>query len=76
MCIVITLTFPIFVRKEDMIRAVEDEIVQEKQAAQDIIKKMSADKQVKYTEMKATNDELLQVSCLIPPRILRLELVC
>lgn len=46
--------------KEDMIRAVEDAIVQEKQAAQDIIKKMSADKQAKYTEMKATNEELLQ----------------
>ncbi|XP_048042603.1 LOW QUALITY PROTEIN: intraflagellar transport protein 74 homolog [Megalobrama amblycephala] len=46
--------------KEDMIRAVEDDIVQEKQAAQDIIKKMSADKQAKYTEMKATNEELLQ----------------
>ncbi|KAK9975469.1 hypothetical protein ABG768_023508 [Culter alburnus] len=46
--------------KEDMIRAVEEDIVQEKQAAQDIIKKMSADKQAKYTEMKATNEELLQ----------------
>uniref|UniRef100_A0A8C1NHS6 Intraflagellar transport 74 n=1 Tax=Cyprinus carpio TaxID=7962 RepID=A0A8C1NHS6_CYPCA len=46
--------------KEDMIRAVEDDIVQEKQAAQNIIQKMSADKQAKYTEMKATNEELLQ----------------
>uniref|UniRef100_A0A673KNX4 Intraflagellar transport protein 74 homolog n=1 Tax=Sinocyclocheilus rhinocerous TaxID=307959 RepID=A0A673KNX4_9TELE len=41
-----------------MIRAVEDDIVQEKQAAQNIIQKMSADKQAKYTEMKATNEEL------------------
>uniref|UniRef100_A0A8C1VEP3 Intraflagellar transport 74 n=1 Tax=Cyprinus carpio TaxID=7962 RepID=A0A8C1VEP3_CYPCA len=46
--------------KEDMIRAVEDDIVQEKQAAQNIIQKMSADKKAKYTEMKATNEELLQ----------------
>uniref|UniRef100_A0A671QV96 Intraflagellar transport 74 homolog n=1 Tax=Sinocyclocheilus anshuiensis TaxID=1608454 RepID=A0A671QV96_9TELE len=52
--------------KEDMIRAVEDDIVQEKQAAQNIIQKMSADKQANYTEMKATNEELMQV-CLIPP---------
>lgn len=49
-----------------MIRAVEDDIVQEKQAAQNIIQKMSADKQAKYTEMKVSNEELLQV-CLIPP---------
>ncbi|XP_039517517.1 intraflagellar transport protein 74 homolog isoform X2 [Pimephales promelas] len=46
--------------KEDLIRAVEDNIVQEKQAAQDIVKKMSAEKQAKYTERKATNEELLQ----------------
>ncbi|KAF4113987.1 intraflagellar transport protein 74 homolog [Onychostoma macrolepis] len=46
--------------KEDMIRAVEDDIVQEKQAAQNIIQKMSADKQAKYTEMKATNEERMQ----------------
>ncbi|XP_016340004.1 intraflagellar transport protein 74 homolog [Sinocyclocheilus anshuiensis] len=46
--------------KEDMIRTVEDDIVQEKQAAQNIIQKMSADKQAKYTEMKATNEELIQ----------------
>ncbi|CAM4547761.1 unnamed protein product [Leuciscus chuanchicus] len=46
--------------KEDLIRAVEDNIVQEKQAAQDIVKKMSAEKQAKYSEMKASNEELLQ----------------
>lgn len=55
------------VRKEDLIRAVEDNIVQEKQAAQDIVKKMSAEKQAKYTEMKASNEELLQVR-LTPPQ--------
>nr|XP_055054042.1 intraflagellar transport protein 74 homolog isoform X2 [Misgurnus anguillicaudatus] len=47
-------------QKEDMIRAVENNIVQEKQAAEDIIQKMSTDKQAKYAEMKATNEELLQ----------------
>lgn len=47
-------------QKEDMIRAVENNIVQEKQAAEDIIQKMSTDKQTKYAEMKATNEELLQ----------------
>lgn len=62
----ILTAFSFFVRKEDMIRAVEGDIVQEKQAALNIIQKMSADKQAKYTEMKATNEELLQV-CLIPP---------
>ncbi|XP_077091604.1 intraflagellar transport protein 74 homolog isoform X2 [Siphateles boraxobius] len=46
--------------KEDLIRTVEDNIVQEKQAAQDIVKKMCAEKQAKYSEMKATNEELLQ----------------
>lgn len=46
--------------KEDMIRAVEEDIEQEKQAAEDIVKKMSPEKQAKYAEMKATNEELLQ----------------
>lgn len=45
--------------KEDMIRAVEEEIEREKQAAEDIIKKMSPEKQAKYAEMKANNEELL-----------------
>lgn len=39
----------------------EEHIVQEKQAAEDIIQKMSADKQAKYSEMKGTNEELMQV---------------
>ncbi|XP_041915838.1 intraflagellar transport protein 74 homolog [Alosa sapidissima] len=46
--------------KEDMIRAVEEEIERAKQAAEDIIKKMSPEKQAKYAEMKANNEELLQ----------------
>ncbi len=49
------------VRKEDMIRAVEEDIIQEKQAAQNIIQKMSAEKQAKYTETKASNEERMQV---------------
>uniref|UniRef100_A0AAR2LP20 Intraflagellar transport 74 homolog n=1 Tax=Pygocentrus nattereri TaxID=42514 RepID=A0AAR2LP20_PYGNA len=47
-------------QKEDMIQAVEEEIEREKQAADDIVKKMSPEKQAKYAEMKATNEELLQ----------------
>ncbi|KAA0717488.1 Intraflagellar transport protein 74 -like protein [Triplophysa tibetana] len=47
-------------QKEDLIGAVEEHIVQEKQAAEDIIQKMSADKQAKYSEMKGTNEELMQ----------------
>ncbi|XP_026874634.2 intraflagellar transport protein 74 homolog [Electrophorus electricus] len=46
--------------KEDMIQAVEEEIEREKQAADDIVKKMSLEKQTKYAEMKANNEELLQ----------------
>ncbi|XP_028827268.1 intraflagellar transport protein 74 homolog isoform X2 [Denticeps clupeoides] len=46
--------------KEEMIKAVENEIEKEKQAADDIVKKMSPEKQGKYAEMKATNEELLQ----------------
>ncbi|XP_058528465.1 intraflagellar transport protein 74 homolog isoform X3 [Ochotona princeps] len=46
--------------KEKQIRSVEEEIEQEKQAADGIIKDMSPEKQVKYIEMKTTNDKLLQ----------------
>ncbi|XP_012685661.1 intraflagellar transport protein 74 homolog isoform X2 [Clupea harengus] len=46
--------------KEEMIRAVEEDIEREKQAAEDIIKKMSPEKQAKYADMKANNEELLQ----------------
>ncbi|XP_073873462.1 intraflagellar transport protein 74 homolog isoform X5 [Macaca fascicularis] len=47
-------------RKEKQMRSVEEEIEQEKQAADDIIKNMSLENQVKYLEMKATNEKLLQ----------------
>ncbi|XP_072877795.1 intraflagellar transport protein 74 homolog isoform X3 [Chlorocebus sabaeus] len=46
--------------KEKQMRSVEEEIEQEKQAADDIIKNMSLENQVKYLEMKATNEKLLQ----------------
>ncbi|KAL0963217.1 hypothetical protein UPYG_G00351240 [Umbra pygmaea] len=46
--------------KEERIRAVEHDIEREKQAADDIIKKMSPEKQDQYAAMKAHNDELLQ----------------
>lgn len=48
-------------RKEKQIRSVEEEVEQEKQAADGIIKNMSPEKQIKYTEMKTTNEKLLQV---------------
>uniref|UniRef100_A0A452RGD1 Intraflagellar transport 74 n=1 Tax=Ursus americanus TaxID=9643 RepID=A0A452RGD1_URSAM len=47
-------------RKEKQIRSVEEEVEQEKQAADGIIKNMSPEKQVKYIEMKTTNEKLLQ----------------
>uniref|UniRef100_A0AAY5KDN8 Intraflagellar transport 74 homolog n=1 Tax=Esox lucius TaxID=8010 RepID=A0AAY5KDN8_ESOLU len=47
-------------RKEEMIRAVEEEMEREKQAADDIIKKMSPEKQEQYAAMKVNNDKLLQ----------------
>ncbi|XP_045436239.1 intraflagellar transport protein 74 homolog isoform X1 [Pipistrellus kuhlii] len=46
--------------KEKQIRSVEEEIEQEKQAADGIIKNMSPEKQVKYIDMKTTNEKLLQ----------------
>ncbi|XP_045374714.1 intraflagellar transport protein 74 homolog isoform X2 [Camelus bactrianus] len=46
--------------KEKQIRSVEEEIEQEKQAAEGIIKNMSPERQVKYIEMKTTNEKLLQ----------------
>ncbi|XP_040613092.1 intraflagellar transport protein 74 homolog isoform X2 [Mesocricetus auratus] len=46
--------------KEKQIRSVEEEVEQEKQAADSIIKNMSPEKQVKYIEMKTTNEKLLQ----------------
>nr|XP_019591832.1 PREDICTED: intraflagellar transport protein 74 homolog isoform X4 [Rhinolophus sinicus] len=46
--------------KEKQIRSVEEEIEQEKQAADGIIKNMSPEKQLEYVEMKTTNEKLLQ----------------
>ncbi|XP_078252966.1 intraflagellar transport protein 74 homolog [Rhinoraja longicauda] len=46
--------------KEDLIRIIDAEIDQEKQAADTIIKNMTEDKQAKYMKMKATNEHLLQ----------------
>lgn len=51
--------------KEKQIQAVEDDIHQEKQAAEDIIKNMSEEDQAKYMETKVTNEKLLQVTFLI-----------
>ncbi|KAM6473853.1 intraflagellar transport protein 74 homolog isoform 2-T2 [Liasis olivaceus] len=46
--------------KEKLIQAVEDDIQQEKQAAENIIKNMSEEDQTKYMEMKIANEKLLQ----------------
>uniref|UniRef100_R4G9X7 Intraflagellar transport 74 n=1 Tax=Anolis carolinensis TaxID=28377 RepID=R4G9X7_ANOCA len=46
--------------KEKLIQAVEDDIQQEKQAAENIIKNMSEEDQVKYMETKMANEKLLQ----------------
>lgn len=47
-------------QKEELIRAVDEQVVQQKRAAQDIIQKMSEEKQKQYREMKSSNEELLQ----------------
>ncbi|XP_030640653.1 intraflagellar transport protein 74 homolog [Chanos chanos] len=46
--------------KEEMLRAVEDEIERVKQATDDIVKQMSPEMRAKYTEMKSSNETLLQ----------------
>ncbi|KAM8962173.1 intraflagellar transport protein 74 homolog [Pelodytes ibericus] len=46
--------------KEALIRRVEEDIEHEKQAAEDIIKNMSEEKQSTYLEMKAQNEQLLK----------------
>ncbi|XP_069780792.1 intraflagellar transport protein 74 homolog [Narcine bancroftii] len=46
--------------KEDLIRVIDAEIDQEKQAAERIIKDMAEDKQTKYMKMKEMNEHLLQ----------------
>lgn len=45
--------------KEDLIRAVEEDIEREKQAADGIIRNMSQEKQATYFQMKVTNEKLL-----------------
>lgn len=47
--------------KEKLIQAVEDDIRQEKKAAENIIKNMSEEDQTKYIEMKMANEKVLQV---------------
>uniref|UniRef100_A0ACB8ERV8 Uncharacterized protein n=1 Tax=Sphaerodactylus townsendi TaxID=933632 RepID=A0ACB8ERV8_9SAUR len=46
--------------KEKLIQAVEDDIQQEKQAAEDIIKNMTEENQAKYMEMRVANENFLQ----------------
>lgn len=63
--ILIGIVYAFDFRKEKQIRSVEEEVEQEKQAADGIIKNMSPEKQVKYIEMKTTNEKLLQVMILL-----------
>ncbi|XP_061487261.1 intraflagellar transport protein 74 homolog [Rhineura floridana] len=51
--------------KEKHIQAVEDDIQQEKEAAENIIKNMSEEDQTKYMETKVSNDKLLQELCTL-----------
>lgn len=46
---------------EKLIQAVEEDIEREKLAADDIIKDMTEENQVKYMEMKAANEKVSQV---------------
>ena len=52
-------------RKEEMIRVVEEEMEREKQAADNMVKKMAPEKQATYAEMKTSNEELLQVGLFL-----------
>ncbi|XP_062844674.1 intraflagellar transport protein 74 homolog [Trichomycterus rosablanca] len=47
-------------KKEELIQAVEEDVEREKQAADDVVKKMPMEEQAKYAEMKATNEKLIQ----------------
>ncbi|XP_044283612.1 intraflagellar transport protein 74 homolog isoform X2 [Varanus komodoensis] len=49
--------------KEKLIQAVENDIQEEKQAAENIIKNMSEEDQTKYMETKVANEKLLQDLC-------------
>ncbi|KAM5194581.1 intraflagellar transport protein 74 homolog [Mantella aurantiaca] len=46
--------------KEDLIRSVEEDIEREKQAAENIIKNMTEEKQMVYFSMKEKNEQLLK----------------
>uniref|UniRef100_A0A8D0GWM0 Intraflagellar transport 74 n=1 Tax=Sphenodon punctatus TaxID=8508 RepID=A0A8D0GWM0_SPHPU len=59
-CYKITFIFLFCYSKEKLIQDVEQDIEREKQAADDIIKNMSEDKQAKYMEMKTANEKLVQ----------------
>lgn len=49
---------------EKLIQAVEEDIEREK-AADDIIKDMTEENQIKYMEMKAANEKVSQVGLLL-----------
>ncbi|XP_033028837.1 intraflagellar transport protein 74 homolog isoform X2 [Lacerta agilis] len=51
--------------KENLIQAVEDDIQQEKQVAENIVKNMSEEDQAKYMETKVANEKLLQELCAL-----------
>lgn len=48
-------------RREDAIRAIEEEIKKERRVAEEIVQAMPAAKQEKYFTMTTANEELLQV---------------
>lgn len=50
-------------RREEAIRAIEEDIRRERRVADEVVQAMPAAKQEKYFTMTATNEELLQV-CL------------
>lgn len=50
-------------RREEQIKAVEEEIRKERQMADRVVQSMPAAKQEKYFSMAATNEQLLQVNC-------------
>ncbi|XP_060093172.1 intraflagellar transport protein 74 homolog [Heteronotia binoei] len=55
--------------KEKLIQAVEDDIQQEKEAAEDIVKNMAEEDQVKYMEMKVANEKFLQELCALQQEV-------
>lgn len=51
-------------RREEAIRAIEEEIRRERWATEEVIQAMPAAEQEKYFSMTSVNEELLQVRCL------------